>query len=181
MSIPAKFMEVARGKLDGSVFDEIYQRAVALDRKQQMIAPVSAPIEKPQVMARVEAHLNGESKPIEVPHIQERIERRLEIDVTSTDLGDLLRVAKGGGPNVQVVRQVMDLVQECVVNWRGKHFVVIYSKSRDKLITAFPKKKKPPKRMKSGRPKDWRSSDIEDESYTAPDPQSANRSLNTGR
>jgi len=161
MSIPAKFMEVARGRLDRAIYDEIYQRAVGLEHKRQIRPTTADPVDKPALASRIEAHLNGETRPPEASHIQGRIERRLEIDVTLADLGELLRVAQAGGPNVQVVKQVMDLVQECVVNWRGKHFVVVYNKSRGKLITAFAKQRKSNKKLRAGRPKDWRSDTVD--------------------
>lgn len=76
----------------------------------------------------------------------------MDIIVTAADLGDLLKTALAGGPNVSVVKQTMDLVQECVVNWHGKHFVVVFSKSRGKLITAYAKPAKRKNKLKVGRP-----------------------------
>lgn len=164
MSIPAKFMEIARGKLDPVLYKEIYDRAIVLDRQQidNTSKPKNKPIDNPNVIERIEAHLNGEKQPTQVPHIKERIERRLEIDITPSDLGELLSVVRAGGVNVQVIRQEMDLMQECVVNWRGKHFIVIYNKSRNKLVTAFAKKTKLPK-IKTGRPRDWQARNIDDQ------------------
>ncbi len=160
MSIPARFMKIARDKLDGAVFDGIYTRAVELER-QAMMRPAGERIEAPLIAVRLAAHLNGEEKPpAPKPHAAAQIEKRLEIEVGPADLGDLLRMVREGGPNVTITRQSMDLQQELAVNWRGKHFVVIYSKGRDRLITAYPKQKKRPKKVRAGRPKDWRAVDV---------------------
>jgi len=164
MSIPAKFMEIARGRLDRELFDSIHDRAVELERRDQM-RPAGASVDKPAVANRVAAHLNGEDQPERPePHVAARLERRMDIDIGPTDLGCLLRVVNEGGPNVKVVRQFLDLIKEAVVSWRGKHFVVVYSKSRNKLITAYPKSKKRPKqKVRSGRPKDWRAANDQEE------------------
>lgn len=153
-------MEIAREKLDAETYGAIYARAVVLDRKQQAV-PLAPAIDKPVVAERLEAHLNGVEAPQEVSHVQERLQQRMDIEVTTNDLGDLLRVAMKGGPEVQIVGQKMDLVQECIVNWRGKHFVVMFSKSRGKLITAYPHhKRKTGHKMRAGRPRDWRAREI---------------------
>jgi hypothetical protein len=163
MSVPAKFMAIALDRIDRDLYDEIFKRAVELDHEEQIAASrlrrgsSQDTINKPYLIERIEAHLNDEPQPVEIPHIKQRMERRLDINVSKSDLGDLARAVKAGGPNVEIIKQTMDLVQECVLNWRGKHFVVIYSKSRDKLITAYPKQKKPKKKLPADRPKDWRS------------------------
>jgi hypothetical protein len=163
MSIPAKFMEIARDKLERSVFDDIYARAVELER-EALAKPIPERVHHPIIAERIAAHLNDENPPPPPPkrHAAAQIERRMDIEVGPLDLGDLLRVVRAGGPTISVIRQSMDLVQELEVSWRGKNFVVIYSKSRDKLITAYPKaKKRKFKKIKVGRPKDWR----DDKSY----------------
>jgi hypothetical protein len=158
MSIPAKFMEIARDKLEQSVFDDIYASAVELER-EALAKPTPERVHHPIIAERVTAHLNDEKPPSPPPkrHAAAQIEKRMDIEVGPLDLGDLLRVVRAGGPTISVVRQSMDLVQELEISWRGKNFVVIYSKSRDKLITAYAKaKKRKFKRVKAGRPKDWR-------------------------
>jgi hypothetical protein len=159
MSIPAKFMEIARDRLERTLYDSIYTRAIELER-ELITKPIPERVQHPVIAEKIAAHLNGEKSPPPPPkpHVAERIEKRMDIEIGPSDLGDLLRVVRAGGPMISVLRQSMDLVQELEVSWRGKHFVVVYSKSRDKLITAYPKaKKRKPKRVKTGRPKDWRS------------------------
>src|SRR6266446_9155229 len=120
MSIPGRFMEIARDKLDREVFDSIYARAVELER-EAMMRPAGGRIENPIVAKELAAHLNGEKRPAaHKPHAAVQIERRLEIEVGPADLGDLLRIVREGGRNVTITRQSMDLHQELVVNWRGK-------------------------------------------------------------
>lgn len=153
-------MEIAKGKLDCETFDAIYARAVELERSE-MIKPTGRRVEHPIVAEKIATHLNDEVQlpTPHRPHAAIQIERRLDIDVGPADLGNLLRVIHDGGPNVSVIRQLMDLQQHLVVNWRGKHFVVIYSKTRDRLITAYPqRKKRPKKKIMVSRPRDWRGS-----------------------
>ena len=55
----------------------------------------------------------------------------------------------------------MDLVQDLTVNWRGKHFYVVWSKSRNKLITVMAKKRKRKHKVRGGRPRDTRKDDLD--------------------
>src|SRR5215472_6345756 len=163
MSIPARFVEVARGKLEQEVFDEIYARAVDLEREAAINQPTYKPAGTPALATRVEAHLNDQVVPQAepIPHIAERLYKRLDIQVEQTDLEELLDVIRLGGPNVKTVRQSMEMTMEAIVQWRGKEFTVLYRKVRDKLrlITAYPRKKKRQGKITAqrGRPKDWRA------------------------
>lgn len=164
MSVSSWFMEVARGFLPSDTFAEIHRRAIEKERERietQRVAPTERPIASPATLALVAAHLANEPRPTKEeikPHVQERIEERLSLEITQGDLKELLEFVRKGGPNISVVGQKMDLVQELAVNWRGKHFVVVWSKSRNKLITVIPKKKKKKQNVRVGRPRDGRIS-----------------------
>lgn len=169
MSIPAWFLEVARGILSAETFDDIYQRAVAKERAavERREPDPKRPAVSAVMLAKLERALNKDlqgpdapaiaSEPLPKNHAQERLEKRMDLAVTQGDMAELLRFIQAGGPNVEVIRQRMDLTQELVVNWRGKHFNVVWSKSSNKLITVWLKTKKSKQfKVQKGRPKDAR-------------------------
>ena len=160
MTIAQRFMDMARSRLPADAFEPIYADAVAAERKA-MSKPASVrveqKVEKPAVAARIEAHLTGKPQPPapEAPHIAERLEERLDIQADAVALAQIARMIDTNAPGIQFVKRSMQTVAECVVPYGGKHFVVIYNMSARKLITAYPKTKKKPKRM-AGRPRDAR-------------------------
>lgn len=147
MAIAEFFIQIARDKLDPAVFADIQAKAVAAERRRveaQPTLPAVLQVDRPNMAARVEAHLRGLPKPKLVPHPTVRIEERLDIKIGPNDLGELAQVVRAGGPNVKVNKQVMEAVLHCTVDWRGKHFTVLFSKSRDQIITAYPYRKQKP-------------------------------------
>jgi hypothetical protein len=165
MSIPHKFLDVARDMLPKEQFDAIYAKAVAAERKAVLSAPSVPPedrVEKPRLATIVNNHVTGEKvKPAPaVHHAAERLEERLDLEVGPTELGVLANMIKTKDRNVRIVKQRMDCVLECEVQFMGKHFICIYNASRNSLVTAYPKRKKKHKVLKAKtkppRQKSWR-------------------------
>jgi hypothetical protein len=171
MSIASRFIEIARQTLDPILFQELYDQAVAGERKaveEAPTLPARDQVHKPVLAARIEAELNDLVIKPHQPHIQTRLEERMELDVGPNDLGQLARLVQAGGSDVKIIKRQMQCILYCEVNWRGKDFVVLYNQSQDRLITAFLKMKKKRSKVFVGKQqpvrKRLRSQEIE--SYT---------------
>lgn len=168
MTIAHRFMEIARQKLDADTYDGIYAAAVAAERRRIEEAPALPAddrVEKPVLSASIEAAING--LPVladpHVPHIAERMEERADIQVGPNELGELKRMVRDGDRNAKVTKTRFDSVVEAEVCFMGRHFVVIYNKSRDHLITAYLKRSKKAKAKYAGpRKSDWRRAALDE-------------------
>lgn len=168
MTIAHRFMEVARRRLDAETFDSIYAAAVAAERRRVEEAPALSAderVEKPALSASIEADINDLPilPPPHTPHIAERLEERADLQVGPNELGELKRMVRDGDRHAKITKTRMESVQEAEVSFMGRHFVVIYNKSRDTLITAYLKRSKKSKSKYAGpRKSDWKRAALDE-------------------
>jgi len=164
MSIAEKFMEIARMKLSKQDYDSILSQAIELDMIDVMRpAQELKPVHNPNVAARINAHFKGEEfKAVAPAHVETQIKKRIDLDITPADLGELAELLRQNHPSNKLRKQHMRLIQEVEVTWRGKVFIVVWDKSTSHLITAYPNRSREVKKSRSMRPKEWRVSQNDD-------------------
>ncbi|MCM8735938.1 hypothetical protein M5E06_17540 [Azospirillum sp. A1-3] len=161
MTIAHRFMEIARRKLDAETYDSIYAAAVAAERRRIEEAPTlpaDERVEKPALSASIEAAINDlPAPPPQASHVAERLEERADIQVGPNELGELKRMVRDGDRNAKITKTRMESIAEAEVSFMGRHFIVVYNKSRDHLITAYLKRSKKSRNKYAGpRKGDWR-------------------------
>jgi hypothetical protein len=153
-------MEVARSKLSELTFDEIYAAAVSAERRAVESAP-SLPSEdrvrKPALAAVIQADMQDLPRPEQPPHVVERLDQRVDLQIGENELGELKRMVRIGDRNSRILRTRLDTVIEAEVAFMGRHFTVIYNRTRDTLVTAFLKRKKKARLKVGPKKRDWRA------------------------
>jgi hypothetical protein len=141
------FMQIARDLLEPAVFDEISQ--LAAHRVRQRATEDLTGSDRVRFGKRRIAEIlstpnddDGTFIGDDRPHIVRRMEERFDMTLRGADLAELSALMEAGSPNVDVLRTRFDRVEVCAVRWRGQHFVVVWNRSRNHLITAYPRAKK---------------------------------------
>ncbi len=162
-TIADTFLEVARGILPPILFNQIHNEAAWRLREASVDqeAPIPAltpppppqparkayeprPIATPDILARSVAKMNNQPPPAptQPPHVVSRMDERLEVQVTTDDLNEIMQLIQSGDSRVRLLRTFMHRVEECMIIWRGREFIVVWNRSTRRLVTAYPKEKK---------------------------------------